>query len=224
MSRYELKILLKSPALVGSGTGFGATIDSDVVFDRLGIPFIPGKRIKGCLRDAAVEVADMLELAGKKDATARLTASIAAVFGRIGTRQPARVLFPDLRISEYQKNRQWLKFFCQDEKFAPFVNPEKILNTFTELRQQTRIDHQGVAQDHSLRTIRVLRPGLSFSGAIEPNGTGEEDFQILGLACLNLRRFGSNRTRGYGAIACPLKNGNTTLDSVDSLLEKLCMP
>ena len=44
----NLKVKLKSYTLCGSGEGRGL-IDSDIVFDRHGIPFIPGRRVKGLL-------------------------------------------------------------------------------------------------------------------------------------------------------------------------------
>ena len=51
MMNHKINVKLKSDALIGSGEGFGAIIDTDVVFDEVGIPYIPGRRIKGCLKD-----------------------------------------------------------------------------------------------------------------------------------------------------------------------------
>lgn len=31
-------------------------VDTDVVYDKYGIPYIPAKRIKGCIREAALEL------------------------------------------------------------------------------------------------------------------------------------------------------------------------
>ena len=59
MEEYTLKVKLVSPALTASGEGFGAIIDTDIVFDETGLPYIPAKRIKGCLLDSASEVEEM---------------------------------------------------------------------------------------------------------------------------------------------------------------------
>jgi CRISPR/Cas system CMR subunit Cmr4 (Cas7 group RAMP superfamily) len=67
MKTYTLKLTLLSPCLIGSGEGFGAVIDSDIVFDEFGIPYIPAKRIKGCLRDSAIEVCEMFKLGRYKN-------------------------------------------------------------------------------------------------------------------------------------------------------------
>jgi CRISPR/Cas system CSM-associated protein Csm3 (group 7 of RAMP superfamily) len=64
MKDLQLEITLDSDALVGSGESYGSIIDGDVVFELNGLPYIPAKRIKGCLRDAAEEI---LFLFGKAD-------------------------------------------------------------------------------------------------------------------------------------------------------------
>ena len=53
--RYEgtLTITLKSDLCVGSGYSYAGLIDSDICFDKYGIPYIPARRLKGCLRQSA---------------------------------------------------------------------------------------------------------------------------------------------------------------------------
>lgn len=64
MKTLIMEVELLIPCLVGSGTGYGPLIDTDIVFDENGIPFIPAKRIKGCLRDSAIEICKYFEKAG----------------------------------------------------------------------------------------------------------------------------------------------------------------
>ena len=68
MATYTIQIELLSSTLIGSGSGFGATIDADVMLDECGVPYIPVKRIKGCLKDAAEELLDMFERSGLEQA------------------------------------------------------------------------------------------------------------------------------------------------------------
>ena len=51
--RGIFKIKLESDLCIGSGYSFAGVIDSDVCYDKFGIPFIPARRIKGDLREAA---------------------------------------------------------------------------------------------------------------------------------------------------------------------------
>ena len=50
----KITITLKSDLCTGSGYSFAGIIDQDVCYDKKGLPFIPGKRLKGCIRETAV--------------------------------------------------------------------------------------------------------------------------------------------------------------------------
>ena len=65
MLNYQIKIILKSDTLIGSGEGFGSIIDTDVVFDDLGIPYIPAKRVKGIMLESAEELNEMFHVLNK---------------------------------------------------------------------------------------------------------------------------------------------------------------
>ena len=47
---------LKSDSCAGTGEGVGGIVDVEVNFDEHGIPYIPAKRIKGILREEAMEL------------------------------------------------------------------------------------------------------------------------------------------------------------------------
>ena len=53
--RKHGKIIIKlhSDICIHSGYAYRGTIDSDVCCDQYGIPFLPARRLKGCLREAA---------------------------------------------------------------------------------------------------------------------------------------------------------------------------
>jgi CRISPR/Cas system CSM-associated protein Csm3 (group 7 of RAMP superfamily) len=217
MKTYTLKLELLSPTLVGSGVGFGATIDTDVIFDELGIPFIPAKRVKGCLLDAAKEVMDMFTLAGIENDDLQ----IKRTFGETGKEHSAPVYFSNLYIEDYERNREWLSYFATSENYKPFVTPERVLNALTEVRQQTQIGSDGVAFEHSLRTIRVLRKGMVFYGDVHIDTDDEKLSETLLFACLNFRRFGTKRNRGFGEVHCSLLSEGEPL-AADEKLEALC--
>ncbi len=218
MKQYQLELELLSPTLAGSGVGFGAEINADVVFDDLGLPFIPAKRIKGCLRDAALEVQEMFEAAG----IAREGLRIKDTFGRVGDKSSAPVYFSNLYLEDGAQNQAWLRYFTKAEKYKRFISPERILATFTEVRQQTQINDEGAAFDQSLRTIRVLRKGLKFYGEVYIENDDEDVLNTLLFACRNFRRFGTKRNRGFGEIRCALLTKEGRLLSIDQTLEALC--
>jgi len=220
MKKYALKLELQSPTLAGSGAGFGAEINTDIVFDEIGIPFIPAKRIKGCLLDAAKEVEEMFRRAEIK--TDDLL--IEKVFGKTGYKESAPVYFSNLFIEDYAQNKSWLDYFSKLEEYKHIIKRERILEVFTEIRQQTEIDSDtGVASEHSLRTIRVLRKGATFLGDLQVNEQNEKIVNTLLLACLNFRRFGTKRNRGFGEVRCSLCFEGKEL-SITQTLEALCTP
>lgn len=210
MMNFTFGIELLSDALVGSGEGWGATIDTDVVFDDIGLPYVPAKRVKGCLRESAVEVAEMFECSKLDYAT---TEDIDVLFGKAGRSQPSSLSFSNCNISDYDSNKQWLEWVSKE--YPGFLSKELVLNTFTSLRQQTAINKHGIAQDNSLRTSRVLKRGLTFFGNIElHNEIDDRLLSFLVLTAINLRHIGTSRNRGFGLIRC------TFYDQAEPLNEK----
>ncbi len=225
MKTYTLHITLESNALISSGEGYGAIIDADVTFDDIGIPYIPAKRIKGCIRDSAIEVCSMFDRA-KINAFLDLTTDssnnkfkiISDIFGKQGQEAPAPFYFRNLMIDDYDKNKEWLEYFSSEH--ANIISGDSIRSFFTELRQQTAIDDNGVAEEHSLRTIRTLKKGRTFKGDLICQTENQGTERLLALACRNLRYMGTKRNRGYGKIKCELLELN--MDSILKEMEALC--
>ncbi len=226
MKVYTLKVTLESPCLIGSGEGFGAVIDSDIVFDEFGIPYIPAKRIKGCLRDSAIEACEIFRLAGIKlfdlseeDSENRFTI-VTSLFGKPGDEKPAPAYFSNLTIQDYYSMVQWLKYLMAE--YPNIINRESIINQFTEIRQQTSIDEKtGTAKEHSLRTIRVVKKGHTFKGTIDIEDDKEDIFRLLYFACKNLTHIGTKRNRGFGKVSCRLYKNSTEINLLNEL-EALC--
>ena len=48
----KITIRLLSDLSTTAGETYNSLVDTDVVYDKYGIPYIPAKRIKGCIREA----------------------------------------------------------------------------------------------------------------------------------------------------------------------------
>ncbi len=212
MKEYTIKIEIESPTLLGSGEGWGSIIDSDIAFDKLGLPYFPAKRLKGLLRESAQEVIEMF-----KEAGIDISLNVDDLFGKPGQKESTPVFFPNLYLSEYEEIKKWLNWTLN--KYGNVLSSELIIETLTETKQQTAIDEKGIAKPHSLRTVRVLKPGLTFEGKIEIENENVQLVNLLALACMNLRHVGTNRNRGFGRISCVLMDGENKLGSqfLDSL-------
>ena len=55
----KIKIKLLSDLCTASGETHNSLIDLDVVYDEYGLPYIPAKRLKGCIREAALEMQEL---------------------------------------------------------------------------------------------------------------------------------------------------------------------
>ncbi len=204
-----MEIKLRSDTLIGSAEGYGNIIDTDIVYDEIGIPYIPSKRIKGILLDSAIELNEMLND----------VIEIKSIFGETGTIQ-GNMKIGNFFIKDYAETKEWLKYL---KTKSILINKNNVLKYFTNVRNSTAIDKKtGLAQEHSLRTERVLNKNNIFLGEVEIH----PDFaNQLALICQNIKRIGTKRTRGLGEVELHFKqNGNIINDSenIETLVEEVC--
>ncbi len=206
--RFEMKTL--SYTAIGSGEGAGI-IDTELVAHADGLPYIPAKRIKGVLLESATEVTEMLGIERDR---------VESLFGVTGTSK-GKVWIGNLEVKNYEEISRELKYFKSNKLFKGLTNKEKILSHFSDTRQNTSIDLETeIAMEHTLRTFRVLKPGIVFEAAIEVNSPlTEAEKALLYLACLNVRRIGLKRNRGFGKVKAAIKG--IDFKSIDQALEFL---
>lgn len=221
MMKLDLKIQLLSPTLPGSGEGWGSLVDTDIIMDEYGLPYLPARRIKGLLRESAVEVMEMLALSKLNTREELALAPPEQIFGTGFQKSVFQV--DNLKIEDHDQIIQWLDFLFQS--YGQILSPAVITEALTEIRRQTSIDEDtGVARENSLRTIRVINQGISFTGTIFMENSKQQDqaIRLLALAVANLKRLGSKRTRGLGRIEASLWHNSSNLSrAAVSLLRKV---
>jgi len=194
----KIKITLLSYTLIGSGEGAGI-IDSDVVLDDFGFPYIPSRRIKGVLKESSQEVCDILGIK---------YGIVESVFGKDGFTE-GKLHIGNLYIDNYKNIREEIENLKNDKKsrYNIFINPSQIASYYTTMRQQTSVDDSGITKETSLRTFRILKPNLEFEGEIyEKTPLSKKEKALLYLAAINLKRIGTSRNRGFGEISCLIKD------------------
>lgn len=215
MKTYNIEIKLLSDTVIGSAISSNVVVDTDVMFDEVGLPYIPAKRVKGLLSEALKGLLCILKKQGNGDYS-EISASLNKsedLLGRIGeTDRDTGFFITDLKVEDYEENREYLLWAIQEQN----LNFEEVLDYFTVLRVQTSIDDLGIAKEGSLRTTRALKSGLIFSGSIE---MPEEYQNIIALSCAAIKRIGTKRNRGFGEAEVTLKEGVSLNDSAINLLE-----
>lgn len=202
--KHILGIELKSDLMPGSGVGFGASVDADVCYDDLGLPYIPGKRIKGCLRTAGEEAFAL----GEDQCSPEV---MEALFGT--AELPGALRVRSARLENYTE-------ICRNIK-REGLSAALVTERYTSLRRQTAVDELGSARAESLRTIRVINKGYVFLAELEILETrtpaagpdrGARDAITPGQlqACLatcadNLYSLGMMGNRGLGRIQTTLE-------------------
>lgn len=214
MNNLHMVIKTLTYAGPGSGEGYGSVVDRDVVFDDLGIPYLPARRIKGVLREAAIELQEMFTSSGIMTVT---NEQIEKLFGREGQQEGSGLIVTDFYFPDYKVIKKWFKYLF--DKYGMLFAPPVLMDYFTETRHQTSINDQGIAEEGSLRTSRVLKKDLSFKGELFLSEYSEEDTRLIALACANVRRLGGQRNRGFGEVEAVLYSGDK--DLTRATLDKL---
>lgn len=211
MSTLTLRLELLSDTAFGRGEGRAGSVDRDVPHDGHGLPRVSGRTLKGLLRDAYVEVTEMLDASGISRAS---LASVGALFGLPGQPQSGSLQVSDLNVPDANDIRAHIDH-ARYHDAAALLDPEQVLSSFTVVRAQTAIDGElGTFRAGSLRTTRVLRRRTVLEARIEITEDAEgSQARGLALACLGLRRVGVGRTRGLGRCRAHLFAGGQELTS-----------
>lgn len=170
----------------GSGLSAGADVDLLVVKDKEGIPFIPGKTMKGLLREA------VSELTALKDGNCSfdVTDNFIKTFGCV-----------HISSESAEASTKMLKgeSFFSNAEFTVSERNEIISGKLTEhlydAVSQTAIDENGLAIEHSLRKTQVVVP-CKLYGTIK--NVPEDYVDVVKEAMGFIKCLGLGRNRGLG--------------------------
>lgn len=177
MKTIKYKVTFLSNWHVGSGLGAGAETDAECLKNTDGLPYIPGKTIKGLLKDACHDIAEVNADKISKD-------NITEIFGKDATKtensKAGSVFFGNANISKDESQE---------------IIDNGLQNFLFKNVSSTAIDEKtGVATKNSLRSMEVCM-AISLEGSIEIE---EKHQDSIKLAAKWLRHIGVNRNRGLG--------------------------
>lgn len=196
-----IEITLQSDLCAGSGYSYAGVIDSDVESDQYGFPFIPARRLKGCLREAAELIRVILRTENDPERDKEV---IQELFGERGKDAPGGLFIENARIENYTA----LVEEAGRTSFVVDYSKENVLQQFTSVRAQTRIDREGIVMDNTLRFTRVVnrispltQKALRFTAPVTYPAEYEEDLRQIVRAT---KHIGMDRNRGLGNVCCKL--------------------
>ena len=194
-NQMKIKIELLSDLCTCSGETYNSMVDMDVVYDENGIPYIPAKRLKGCIRESALEMQELGIITQEE---------YEKIFGREGSVRSAFSL-SNAYILGFDEAVEDLR----NCTYKDLSSPQNVLNQYTYIRTQTAVNLKtGVAEDGSLRTIRVVKKGLKFEAECNWNKGSQKvekgQEEILKQAVSLVKHIGVSRTRGLGLVEMSL--------------------
>ena len=200
MTNYVLEIKLESPLTSASGEGRVGLVDRDVAFDDLGLPILPGRRLKGLWRDAYRDVVDAWQQCGQK------VTSIEEIFGDSGQSPgygDACIHVSNAELQNTSSLKKWLAYLQHDK--VRKLHADDVVTHYANVRAQTAIERQtGAAKENTLRLTRTLQSGLVFWARVNFTETPVDPVLVkaLALGAVALQYMGTARTRGLGKVRC----------------------
>ena len=196
MMSWKVRIETLSDFCMASGESVAGVVDTDILTDDYGIPYISARGFKGLMAEAMDDLIDFGR--GSREIKESL-------LGIMGNDVPGKLFFGNSRLEDedfYQK----LDEMSESRETKKYTARDKVKDYFTYVRTQTRMDNSGIAVDGSMRTIRVGKRGMIFSLNIEAlDVLSIDEERMFREAVALIRHIGSDRTRGLGNVQCSLE-------------------
>lgn len=181
MAAIKYKIKFYSDWHCGSGLAGGADIDALVIKDENGFPYIPGKTIKGLIREAVETLATLATNQTIPNAQGKI---IKEAFGYFSGEKESMT-----------KGSMFFSNACMGADLVNAISNEGLTGFLYRTVVSTAIDDDGIAKDHSLRRCEVVAP-CELSGSIYDVPDNMED--SVRQALKYIKRLGLKRNRGFG--------------------------
>lgn len=197
MERYIIEMKTLSDTMFGSGESIPGVIDNDIKYDDYGLPYMNAKTLKGHLREQ-MEFVQAFNSDYKDVDIDHLLGESQYKDGNNGILKFSHVALSEAVI-------QILRQAVKDKR----VTKEEILDALTVTYSSTKINEEGVAEDHSLRRERMIRKGITFISPLYVDGTlTKEEKGLLETAVATLQHIGTHKSKGKGLVECYLKGSD----------------
>lgn len=180
MQTIHYTITFHSDWHCGSGLAAGADVDALAIKDKDNLPFIPGKTLKGLIRQAVEELVSF----GYEKVDKGL---LEKTFGILSTDD------------DKSKMKQGVAFFSNaelEDLTKKYIIQQKLQDYFYRNIASTAIDPMtGIAKDHSLRKVEICAPCVLHAYI---SNVPEEMVGLITEGMKFIKRLGVNRNRGLG--------------------------
>ncbi len=177
MKDIKYQIEFHSPWHCGSGLSAGADLDALVIKDKDGLPYIPGKTLKGLIREAVENIEQFSGLSHED--------LVIQVFGNSDHDN----------MDETRKGEAFFTNAELEESQRIYILQNNLTSFLYDSVSSTAIDEQGIAKKHSLRRREVTVPCKLFASI---HFVDDKLYPTIIKAFSMIKRLGTNRSRGLG--------------------------
>lgn len=187
----------------GSGLTSGSDLDALVIKDRDGLPYIPGRTLKGLLKEAADELSEL----GLKEWKPEF---IQLIFGKSsGNPKNSEDISDPEENDPTQKGSCFFSNATLSSELSTVVLTNQLSSFFYRSIASTAIEsNRGIAKKHSLRIMETTIPCVLYAEIADFPENPEFRVQ-LDLCMKWIKRLGQNRNRGLGRCQFELKEKET---------------
>ncbi len=204
MQTYKLCFELLSATTFGRGDGVASLVDREIEHDAFGLPYVRGRTVKGLLAEECANILFALDLGDKRQAWQETAESL---FGSPGSRWEDRghMRVGDARLPTSLREAVQVALDDKDQS----LSPSDMLESVTAIRRQTSLNEQGAPEKGSLRSMRVILPGVIFESELDfSDAPDPKELGLLAACILAWRRAGTARNRGRGRLRAWLSNSD----------------
>ena len=193
----ELELTIQDYWHAGSGVGRGASSDAEPVRTRMNLPYLPGRTLKGLLRDAVLDASlSALEEVRPGDSVRLFGAPLAA--------SEEQKLLGSYKVTDIQSSLHVTDAVVPglEDTLVEELGPDEgrmLAGTLFRRISSTSM-RDGIALPHTLRTVTAAVPLTLRATVVE---TSPIDFDWKGIIRFSLpflRALGSYRHRGFGRV------------------------
>jgi len=198
--KKQLLITLKSDMCVSSGFSYIGTLDKDVCYDRWGFPYIPARRIKGCLKDIAQQL--LYSFFSDED--------IDFLFGKKSNFYSGSLRINNAHPYDYERLIEEIKYLRGKENGEVFFSQQQVLAQYTHIvaHGSAKKEKNGTYgyMHRDVRVVNHYAPSEKKEEMIFVSGIEFDDEYLEKITYLMeaFKNIGHRRNRGLGAISCRL--------------------
>lgn len=210
--KLKIRITFLSDYMISSGLGDGFAADSMLVRDSNGIIYIPGRAVKGALREGA----SFLNKLGRSD----LKSASLYFFG-------SKDVEDENKGSNVQGHMSVSSANLPDDIYSALINMgsnrAEVVSDLTCQRIQTALENSQV-KPHSLRTLECGIRGTEFESSVDlycPEALNEFAKDYMKAVCAAVKSIGGGRSRGFGScLVSVIDDSDKTEIKIPSILSE----